>query len=118
MLPCIWAGLLGLYRASVTGVVNAAQTTRVDMGDRGAYDTRNKVNDLTGKEWLQLSKSVWVNKRNLLDKGAYEHPAPFLIEDIHKLITLFKKNDRVVDIFMECGTNVLQNLKWQSDGNK
>ena len=86
-------------------------TQKIDKGDRGIYDTRNKVNDLTGKEWLQLSKSVWISKRNTLDRDAFEHPAPFLIEDIKKLILLFtKKNDNVVDIFMGSGTSVMASV--------
>ena len=81
---------------------------QIDKGERGIYDKRNKVNDLTGKEWLQLSKSVWTSKRNVLDKDAFEHPAPFLIEDIKRLILLFtKKHDHVLDMFMGSGTTVL-----------
>ena len=30
----------------------------VDKGDRGIYDKRNKLNELTGKEWLPSTKSV------------------------------------------------------------
>jgi len=39
------------------------QNYRVDKGQRGIYDKRNKLNDLTGKEWLRLSKSVWISKK-------------------------------------------------------
>ena len=63
---------------------------------KGKYDKRNKINDLTGKEWLQLSKSVWISERCPEDKDAFEHPAPFLIRDIRKLITLFTKKGMVV----------------------
>jgi len=31
---------------------------RKDMGQRGFYDKRNNLNDLTGKEWKFMSKSV------------------------------------------------------------
>ena len=81
---------------------------KVDMGERGIYDKRNKVNNLTGKEWIKMSKSVWISKRNVIDKDAFEHPAPFLIEDIKRLILLFtKENDHVADIFMGSGTTVI-----------
>jgi hypothetical protein len=56
---------------------------------KGIYDKRNKINDLTGKEWLKLTKSVWISKRCAADKDAFEHPAPFLIEDIRKLVQFF-----------------------------
>ena len=28
----------------------------VDMGERGTYDKRNKLNDLTGKEWVYFTR--------------------------------------------------------------
>lgn len=80
----------------------------IDLGERGIYDKRNKLNDLTGKEWLQRQKSVWISQRCAEDKLAFKHPAPFLIEDIRKLITLFtKKNEIVLDGFMGSGTTLV-----------
>ena len=74
----------------------------------GKYDSRNKLNDLTGKEWLLLSKSFWESEPIKEDKGAYKHPAPFLIKDIEKLISLFtKKNMTVLDPFVGCGTTII-----------
>lgn len=78
------------------------------MIEKGIYDQRNKVNDLTGKEWLQLTKSVWASERCAEDKEAFKHPAPFLIKDIRKLIRLFtKKNMIVLDPFMGSGTTLI-----------
>ena len=75
---------------------------------KGIYDKRNKINDLTGKEWLKLTKSVWISKRCAADKDAFEHPAPFLIEDIRKLVQFFTKSDDLVaDIFMGSGTAII-----------
>ena len=48
----------------------------------GIYDKRNKLNDLTGKEWLKLTKSFLLSEKCNADKDAYAHPAPFLIKDI------------------------------------
>jgi DNA modification methylase len=76
--------------------------------EKGIYDKRNKINDLTGKEWLKLTKSVWISKRCAADKDAFEHPAPFLIEDIRKLVRFFTKSDDLVaDIFMGSGTAII-----------
>lgn len=89
-------------------MVQTIKNYKLDKGIRGIYDKRNKLNELTGKEWLKLSKSVWLSKRNALDKDAFKHPAPFLIDDIKKLILLFtKKNDIVLDPFMGSGTTIL-----------
>ncbi len=74
----------------------------------GKYDKRNKLNDLTGKEWLKLTKSFWISKKCKEDKFAFQHPAPFLIKDIEKLISLFtKKGMRVLDPFSGTGTTLI-----------
>ncbi len=76
--------------------------------EEGIYDKRNKINNLTGKEWLKLTKSVWTSKRSAIDKDAFEHPAPFLLEDVRKLVRFFtKSDDTVADIFMGSGTSVI-----------
>jgi len=93
---------------AMTMLVKSSRQNGVDLGKRGIYDKRNKINDLTGKEWLKLSKSVWISTRNSIDKDAFDHPAPFLVEDIKKLILLLtKKKDKVVDVFMGSGTTVI-----------
>ena len=74
----------------------------------GKYDSRNNLNDLTGKEWLLLTKSFWVSEKCADDKAAFEHPAPFLIKDIEKLISFFtKKGMTVLDPFMGSGTTAI-----------
>lgn len=74
----------------------------------GKYDSRNKLNDLTGKEWLKLTRSYWVSEKTKADKFAYQHPAPFLIKDIEKLISLFtKKSMLVLDPFNGVGTTLV-----------
>lgn len=88
--------------------MKAKNNNFVDLDERGVYDTRNRVNDLTGKEWLQLSKSVWVSERCAEDKDAFQHPAPFLIKDIQKLVKLFTKKGMIVlDPFMGSGTTLI-----------
>jgi DNA modification methylase len=68
----------------------------------GKYDQRNRLNDLTGKEWLKLTKSFWFSKKSKHDKFSYQHPAPFLIKDVGRLIAMYtKQNMTVLDPF--CG---------------
>lgn len=72
------------------------------------YDKRNVLNDLTGKEWLLLTKSVWLSEKCANDKFAFQHPAPFLINDIRKLIRFFTKaNMTVLDPFCGSGTTLV-----------
>lgn len=72
----------------------------------GKIDSRNRINDLTGGDWMQLSKSFWYQK----GLGKYHehakiermHPAPFSFQDIQSLILMFtKKGMTVLDPF--CG---------------
>ncbi len=74
----------------------------------GKYDKRNRLNDLTGKEWLKLTASFWTSQKCADDKDAMKHPAPFLIKDTEKLISLFtKKGMRVLDPFCGSGTTLI-----------
>lgn len=72
------------------------------------YDPRNTLNDLTGKEWLKLTKSFFLSEKCADDKAAFGHPAPFLIKDIEKMISLFtKKGMKVLDPFIGSGTTAI-----------
>lgn len=74
----------------------------------GKYDPRNRLNNLTGKEWLLRTKSFWETEPCKEDKGAYEHPAPFLIRDVQKLIEMFTKEGMtVLDPFVGSGTSLI-----------
>lgn len=74
----------------------------------GRYDERNTLNDLDGRTWLLLTKSFWTSESSPLDKTAYAHPAPFMIKDIEKLISLFTKRDMaVLDPFVGSGTTII-----------
>lgn len=77
----------------------------------GKYDKRNKLNDLTGKQWMPETKSYWFQKG--LGKNSPEakiekmHPAPFSFQDIERLILFFtKKNDTVLDPFLGVGSTL------------
>lgn len=75
---------------------------------KGKIDNRNQLNNLTGKEWLLLTKSFWQSEKCADDKDAFAHPAPFLIKDIMKLISFFtKKGMTVLDPFCGSGTTII-----------
>src|SRR5699024_7099443 len=72
-------------------------------------DKRNKLNDLTGTEWLPATKSYFYQK-GLGAKHPHaqierQHPAPFSFQDIESLILFFtKKGMHVLDPFGGVGS--------------
>jgi len=79
-----------------------------EEGKPGRYDVRNTINDLTGKEWLLLSRSYWISEGAPEDRDAYSHPAPFLVGDVQRLISLFtKRGMTVLDPFAGSGSTMV-----------
>ena len=74
-------------------------------------DPRNKVNDLTAKEWVAETVSVW-RQKGLGAKhpdAAIEklHPAPYSFTDVARLIRFFsKKGNTVLDPFVGIGSTL------------
>jgi len=78
---------------------------------RKPVDSRNKLNDLNGKEWLPETKS-FVYQKGLGAKHPHaqiekQHPAPFSYQDIEKLIKFFtKQGQTVLDPFSGVGSTI------------
>lgn len=74
-------------------------------------DPRNQLNDLTAKEWIPETVSVW-NQRGLGAGHAdaqieRQHPAPFSFTDVGRLIRFFtKKGHTVLDPFLGVGSTL------------
>lgn len=83
--------------------------------DDGAYDINNRLNHLTGKEWVKFSCSWFIfnalhsdlKVEKELDPHISEHPATFsptMISDFIKFFT--KEGDRVLDPFAGIGSTL------------
>lgn len=86
----------------------AAKNNYVDLGERGKYNKNNKLNDLTGKEWIKFSKSWFIHRPNRRKKNEILHPAKYpesLVEDFIKFFT--KKNNWVLDPFLGSGSTLV-----------
>ena len=75
----------------------------------GVFDSRNQLNDLTGKEWIPETKSYFFQKGLGADHKEAQieklHPAPYSFQDIEKLILFFtKKGMTVLDPFGGIGS--------------
>lgn len=85
------------------------ETERYDQLVNGVVDKRNKLNDLTGKDWLPETKSFFYQKGLGADSPEAQieklHPAPYSFQDIGRLINFFtKKGMKVLDPFGGVGS--------------
>ena len=85
------------------------ETEKYDELLHGVVDKRNKLNDLTGKEWLPETKSFFYQKGLGADSPEAQieklHPAPYSFQDIGRLINFFtKKGMKVLDPFGGVGS--------------
>tara|TARA_B100001540_G_C15804151_1_gene641269 strand:- start:2101 stop:2937 length:837 start_codon:yes stop_codon:yes gene_type:complete len=72
---------------------------------------KNSLNNLTAKEWLPETVSVWTQKglgaKHPDTKIEKQHPAPFSFTDVSRLIKFFtKKRDTVLDPFVGVGSTL------------
>ena len=75
----------------------------------GVVDSRNQLNDLSGKDWLPETKSFFYQKGLGADSPDAEiekqHPAPYSFQDIGHLVRFFtKKGMKVLDPFGGIGS--------------
>ncbi len=91
------------------GQGSAAQPA--DEDQQPAVSPRNTLNDLTSKEWLSESVSVWTQRG--LGSGHKDaqierlHPAPFSFQDVARLINMFTKAGMtVLDPFVGVGSTL------------
>jgi DNA modification methylase len=92
----------------------------IDMGERGIYNKRNKLNNLTGKEWTKFTKSWFIfdaipsdikeeeeiSKRGGLNSG--DHPATYSPTMMAYFISFFTKKGQVVlDPFCGIGSTLV-----------
>ena len=71
-----------------------------------------RMNNLTGKEWLQNSFTIWRDVVKTSEERATKHPALFPQELVEKLMRLYLKDpgSRVLDPFMGIGSTLLASM--------
>jgi DNA modification methylase len=80
----------------------------IDLGSRGRYNYNNKLNNLTGKEWIRFSKSWFIHKPPRRKEDEILHPAKFPESLVEEFISFFtKEGDWVLDPFMGTGSTLL-----------
>jgi DNA modification methylase len=80
-----------------------------DLGERGIYDKRNTLNELTGREWVYFLNSVWITayppSADVLGFDIRKiHPSPKPPELMRDIISFFTKGGEwIIDPFAGVG---------------
>jgi DNA modification methylase len=69
----------------------------------------DSMNNLTGKEWLQYSFTIWRDIRKNAEETALKHPAMFPVQLCEKLIKIYTKNNGeiILDPFVGVGSTMI-----------
>lgn len=76
------------------------KSSKINENNNGVFHPKNILNNLTGKEWIQETSTIWYqrglgqnHKHAQIEK---EHPAPFPYSMIERLVKFFTKKDALV----------------------
>ena len=77
----------------------------INLGERGRYCIKNKLNELTGKEWIKFTKSWFILKPKRRIDDVITHPAKFPESLVERFINFFtKRGESVLDPMGGTGT--------------
>ncbi len=80
----------------------------IDLGKRGKYNFRNKLNNLTGKEWIKFTKSWFIHRPPRRKNDEILHPAKYPESLVEEFISFFtKEGEWVFDPFMGTGSTLI-----------
>ena len=80
----------------------------IDLGERGKLSFNNKLNDLTGKEWIKFTKSWFIHRPPRRKEDEILHPAKYPESLVKEFIRFFtKKNEWVFDPFLGTGSTLM-----------
>lgn len=97
------------------GNVEKAQAIMINVED-GAYDLRNKINDLTGKDWTKFTCSWFIfnalqsdlREERAVTNDTQSHPATYSPTMVSEFIKFFTKDgDTVLDPFSGIGSTLV-----------
>lgn len=91
----------------------------IELGERGNYCLKNKLNNLTGKEWIKFSKSWFIHRPPRRKTIEMLHPAKYPESLVEEFISFFtKEGEWVFDPFLGTGSTLIAagNLKRNAAG--
>ncbi len=78
------------------------------MGERGFYSPGNKLNELTGKEWIKFTKSWFVHNPPRRKGGELLHPAKYPETLVQEFVEFFTKPGQwVLDPMLGTGSTLI-----------
>lgn len=84
----------------------------LDLGERGKLSKHNKLNELTGKEWIKFSKSWFIHRPPRRKEDEVLHPAKFPETLVGEFIRFFtKEGEWVIDPFLGTGSTAVACLE-------
>ncbi|MBZ0182262.1 MAG: hypothetical protein K8F60_07375 [Melioribacteraceae bacterium] len=90
------------------------ESNYIDFGERGRFNIKNKLNELTGKEWIKFTKSWFIHKPPRRKETEILHPAKYPESLVKEFIEFFtKKNEWVIDPFMGTGSTLIASAESQ-----
>lgn len=90
---------------------------KTDMGERGFYSPRNRLNLLTGKEWIKFTKSWFVHNPPRRKDEELLHPAKFPESLVQEFVEFFTKPGQwVLDPLAGTGSTLMACLQCGRNG--
>lgn len=103
-----WGGLKPQVAKKKLKVGDKIGDYGIYMDERGIYDIRNRLNDLTGREWALFTKSWFIHNPPPRSKKEILHPAKFPESMISGFIEFFtKKGELVLDPMAGTGSTLV-----------
>ncbi len=80
----------------------------IEIPGRGKLSLKNKLNDLTGKEWIKFTKSWFIHVPKRRSETEILHPAKFPESLVEEFIAFFtKKGAWILDPFLGTGSSLI-----------
>ncbi len=80
----------------------------IEIPGRGKYNTKNKLNNLTGKEWIKFTKSWFIHTPRRRKENEILHPAKYPESLVEEFISFFsKEGDWIFDPFLGTGSSLI-----------
>lgn len=103
-----WGGLRPQIAKKKLKVGDKVGAYGIYRGTRGIYDVRNRLNELTGREWAIFTKSWGIHNPPPRSKKEILHPAKFPESLIVEFIKFFtKKGELVLDPMVGTGSTLV-----------